>query len=103
MCFIIVGGFFLLNLFVGVTIEKFSSMQEKDKGGVFLTPDQHEWQKVQKIIGSAWPLKDIPPPKGRVRRKMYSVVSSNFFEDFIMAAIFFITISVAMSRPMTSV
>ena len=54
VCFIIVGGFFLLNLFVGVTIEKFSSMQEKNKGGIFLTPEQHEWQKVQKIIGSAW-------------------------------------------------
>ena len=98
VCFIIVGGFFLLNLFVGVTIEKFSSMQEKDKGGVFLTPDQHEWQKVQKIIGSAWPLKDIAPPKGRVRRKMYSVVSSNLFEDFIMAAIFINILFMAMTK-----
>ena len=98
VCFIIVGGFFLLNLFVGVTIEKFSSMQEKNKGGVFLTPEQHEWQKVQKIIGGAWPLKDQAPPEGKWRRSMHLVVTSNFFEDFIMAAIFINILFMAMTK-----
>ena len=98
VCFIIVGGFFLLNLFVGVTIEKFSSMQEKNKGGVFLTPEQHEWQKVQKIIGSVWPNKEQPPPPGKWRKAMYRVVTSNFFEDFIMTAIFVNILFMAMTK-----
>ena len=39
VCFIIVGSFFVLNLFVGVAIDKFNQMQLEESGNnILLTP-----------------------------------------------------------------
>lgn len=44
LLFIVVGSFFIWNLFVGVTIDKFNEMKDKQEGrSVFLTEEQRIW------------------------------------------------------------
>lgn len=48
LLFIVVGSFFIWNLFVGVTIDKFNEMKEKQEGrSIFLTEEQRIWVSVQ--------------------------------------------------------
>ena len=62
--FIIVGAFFVLNLFVGVTIDKFNEMKEKqDVQSVFLTQDQMDWAAAQKLISQSKPVKKTSRPE----------------------------------------
>ena len=83
--FLTVGGFFLLNLFVGATIDKFSEM--KSKGTTFLTKKQQEWVKIQRIASGAYPKAKVCPPDNKFRRYIHSLVTSNGFESFILGAI----------------
>lgn len=54
--FIIVGSFFVLNLFVGVTINKFNEMQERQQNrNILLTPEQQQWVAIQKLIAKTRP------------------------------------------------
>ena len=83
--FIVVGGFFLLNLFVGATIEKFNEM--KERGTWLLTAEQQEWTKVQRIISSAKARKEFVKPKNALRKFCYGIVTQNWFENLIMGSI----------------
>ena len=52
-----------MNLFVGVTIDKFNEMKEKQQGkSVFLTPDQENWVQIQKFIADIRPTQDHARP-----------------------------------------
>ena len=44
--FMIVGSQFILNLFVGVVIDNFNKIKEKELGNVFLTESQKQWIEV---------------------------------------------------------
>jgi hypothetical protein len=49
--FIVEGSFFIWNLFVGVTIDKFNEMKDKQEGrSVFLTEEQRIWVSIQKLV-----------------------------------------------------
>ena len=41
--FVIIGGLFAMNLFVGVVIDQFSRMKEEFEGSALLTKDQQQW------------------------------------------------------------
>lgn len=44
MLYMIVGSIFVQNLFVGVVIDSFNRIKEKEEmGGAFLTDAQREW------------------------------------------------------------
>ncbi|CAO2633219.1 Sodium channel protein type 10 subunit alpha, partial [Lemmus lemmus] len=61
--FIIFGGFFTLNLFVGVIIDNFNQ-QKKKLGGqdIFMTEEQKKYYNAMKKLGSKKPQKPIPRP-----------------------------------------
>ena len=47
--FIVVGSFFVINLFVGVVIDNFNSLkQAKEGGAVFMTDTQKEWSNTKR-------------------------------------------------------
>ena len=86
--FIIVGSFFVMNLFVGVTIDKFNEMKEKQQGkSVFLTPDQENWVQIQKFIADIRPTQSHARPGEGLRRIIFDLVTTDEFDAVIMILI----------------
>merc|ERR1711871_1839604 len=59
--FMLIGAFFVMELFVGVVIDNFNRL--KDKGSPFMTESQEEWAKTQAFIMKIKPEKRIHPPE----------------------------------------
>ena len=86
--FLVVCAFFILNLFVGVTIDKFNDMKAKNEGrSLFLTEEQQNWLTIQKLLAATKPMRKFKPPEGGLRRMVYNVVTSDWFDGFIMMII----------------
>jgi len=94
--FIIMGSFFVLNLFVGVVCDTFNEMRN-EMGGLFLLTDtQKEWVSMRKKINKLGPiiksylLKKVPT--NPFRKWCYMTVTHPFFDNFIMLCIILNTI-----------
>ena len=90
--FIIIGAFFVMNLFVGVTIDKFNEMKEQaaaehGEGTLFVTDEQRRWQQVEKMLMQVKPVKHHDRPTRRWRQVAFDVVTRPEFDLFIMLAI----------------
>eukprot|EP01028_Stygiella_incarcerata_P002857 TRINITY_DN1544_c0_g1_i1.p1 TRINITY_DN1544_c0_g1~~TRINITY_DN1544_c0_g1_i1.p1 ORF type:complete len:1709 (-),score=377.65 TRINITY_DN1544_c0_g1_i1:1118-6244(-) len=91
--FIIVGNFFMINLFVGVLIDTYYRLQEyqKSKGisSLLLTEAQQRWKNMMKVVLMSKPTrnKELRPKDSRWRQKLFDIVSSRVFETVIMGLI----------------
>ena len=96
--FIIIGAFFVMNLFVGVTIDKFNEMKEtqeeedeiegRAKGAsLFVTEEQRRWQLVERMMSKCKPTRVYEPPKHAARARVFHVVTNPAFDVFIMVCI----------------
>ncbi|KAE9244476.1 hypothetical protein PF004_g5659 [Phytophthora fragariae] len=85
--FMVVGSFFLMNVFVGVVIDNFNSMKAKLGGDFLLTPEQKKWMEAQKIAKRVGPIRILKVPAQPVRRICFSIVRNHYFEGFIMTCI----------------
>jgi len=97
--FIIVGSFFVMNLFVGVTIDKFNEMKEKQEGkSVFLTAEQRNWVSIQKLLVDIKPMRSFVEPEGPLRKWVFSLVVSDVFDGFILSMIILNTVFMSMTH-----
>ena len=72
--FVIVGSFFVLNLFVGVAIDKFNKMQAEHLGqNIFLTPEQEQWVTIQRLMANSKPSKAHEAPAQPLRAAIFKV------------------------------
>jgi hypothetical protein len=110
--FIFLGSFFVINLFVGVVINKFGEVKaESGNVSLFLSDDQVEWVKAQKAIMKSKAPMRFKSPWERAktvgtlcthhtwmdwRTKLYLLVESDKFDNFIMAIIMMSIFSMAM-------
>jgi voltage-gated sodium channel type IX alpha len=89
--FIILGSFFVLNLIVGVIIDKFSRMKQlyEDTGstGIFLSSQQIDWLNTLKKAASKKPSRTAERPKNQFRGIIFDIVTNNYFEMTIMLII----------------
>ncbi|GLC62201.1 Caveolin-2 [Pleodorina starrii] len=89
--FIVVCTFFVLNLFVGVTLDKFAEMQQlaQDVPSAFLTPQQQSWVDTQRLLLRAEAGVRPPPPRprGQLRGALYTLASSRAFEVLMLGVI----------------
>eukprot|EP00117_Sycon_ciliatum_P046107 scpid9228/ scgid2998/ Sodium channel protein 60E; Drosophila ion channel 60; Drosophila sodium channel 1; Protein smell-impaired 60E; Sodium channel 2 len=89
--FIIIGSFFVLNLFIGVIIDSFARIKRENENqptfSKFLTPSQQAWIKTWKKMADRKPIKTAKPPKGRVRRFFYKILDDPRFEVALMLTI----------------
>ena len=95
--FMIIGFFFIVNLFVGIILDKFSEEHKKGNNPL-LTDEQAKWVMTQcRVMGM--PLKkSVPLPKNEVRKSLYTLVESNTFDYFIMICIGLNTAFLAMEH-----
>ena len=50
IAFMIIGSQFIINLFVGVVIDNFNTIKEREElGNMFVTEQQKSWIEIQKI------------------------------------------------------
>ncbi len=87
--FLIFGAFFILELFVGVTIENFNKIKERTGRGM-MTEAQKQWAATQTFAMKIKPEKRLSRPSNYVRGCCYDFVmpSSNpRFQDFITLSI----------------
>ena len=86
VAFLIIGNFFIVNLFVGIILDKFSEEHKKGNNPL-LTEGQANWVKVQcRIMGK--PLKKtVPVPKHELRKAIYTIIESDIFDYCIMVCI----------------
>ncbi|XP_062971335.1 sodium channel protein type 10 subunit alpha isoform X2 [Cynocephalus volans] len=86
--FIIFGGFFTLNLFVGVIIDNFNQ-QKKKLGGqdIFMTEEQKKYYNAMKKLGSKKPQKPIPRPLNKYQGFIFDIVTKQAFDIVIMVLI----------------
>jgi hypothetical protein len=95
--FMIFGSQFILNLFVGVIMDNFNKIKEKEElGSLFVTEDQRAWIDAQNLGLSKQLQKRIDPPKNKFRAKLYRLVNHRYFDNFITFFIAFNTIIMAV-------
>uniref|UniRef100_A0A7S2FHT8 Ion transport domain-containing protein n=1 Tax=Octactis speculum TaxID=3111310 RepID=A0A7S2FHT8_9STRA len=86
--FIFVSNFLFLSLFVGVVIDNFNAMREKQEGGnLFLTETQMQWVQTQEMLIKINPQKNITPPGYWFGDWCLRVSSNDKFEIMITVAI----------------
>uniref|UniRef100_A0A671WKM8 Sodium channel protein n=1 Tax=Sparus aurata TaxID=8175 RepID=A0A671WKM8_SPAAU len=83
--FIIFGSFFTLNLFIGVIIDNFN--QQKSKIYIFMTEEQKKYYNAMKKLGSKKPQKPVPRPENKFQGLVFDLVTTQFFDIFIMVLI----------------
>jgi hypothetical protein len=81
---------------VGIVIDNFNKIKEKELGNTFLTEGQKKWMDIQKLILKQELKVKAIPPKERTRLWCYNVINSPFFEYSIQACIFMNTIVMAV-------
>jgi len=60
--FMIIGNIFILNLFVGIVIDKFNRLKDKMKGYARMTHDQKEWVEAEKNMNKLILLRAVQVP-----------------------------------------
>lgn len=86
--FVMFGAFFILNLFVGVVIDKFNELKQKAEGqSMFLTEEQQRWVEIQKLMALVGPRKTYTRPTHWFRSRVFDFILSKRTEAVIMGAI----------------
>ena len=83
----VLGSQFILNLFVGVIMDNFNRIKDKEEwGGLFVTEDQKTWIDAQRLGIVAKLSKRIDPPLG-MRGHIYKLVNHSLFDGVITSTI----------------
>lgn len=86
--FIVLGSFFVLNIFVGVVVHKFQVAKERTDGAaIFLTEQQRAFVDRVKVALDAGRPTMLRPPAAAYRRRVFFAVTAEYFEWGILAAI----------------
>eukprot|EP00760_Papus_ankaliazontas_P017799 PhM_4_TR17385/c3_g1_i2/m.32886 len=87
--FLVAGGFFLVNLFVGVLVDRFTDMKARGEGSAFMTTAQKKWVLAQKVVfrTSLVPNIDPAPPESCVRYYAQRLALHRHFEAFFTGCI----------------
>ena len=104
MTFIVIGGYFVLNLFIGMMVHKYSFVRKSGSmSSLLLSTDQADWLNRHKdILTNSISLNNvkIPPPRKLkfVRLPIYRMINSTGFEQFIAIVIMINGLSIAVEH-----
>eukprot|EP00794_Sanderia_malayensis_P020465 gene20465-22481_t len=87
--FIVLGAFFILNLFIGVIIDNFNRLKQQyeDGVGIYLTNDQRNWVNMLKSAAGKRPTRRLTRPTSKWRGTLFDFIATKQFELFIMSVI----------------
>lgn len=88
MAFILIGGFFLVNLFVGVIFLEFTRAEKRENQiQKFLTPSQQNWVIMQRLVVTTKADLTNVEPDAAWMKKIFRIINHTYFEIFIMTII----------------
>ncbi|KAF4133455.1 Voltage-dependent L-type calcium channel domain-containing protein [Phytophthora infestans] len=96
ICFILVGTFFVMQLFVGVVIENFNNMKEKLDGTFHLSQIQREWLTINDAMLNLRPVRKLKTPRHTTRRALFRIALSPTLELLIIGCVLLNTVFMAM-------
>ena len=102
MAIIVVLSFFVMQLFVGVIIDNFNTMNKElsSEGGALVTKEQKDWIQVQRTLtrvesSRAWQERR---PDGWARGRAWDVTERAGFDAFVMTCILLNTVLMAAGK-----
>ncbi|GMH33671.1 hypothetical protein BSKO_01505 [Bryopsis sp. KO-2023] len=84
--YMIIGAMFLINLFVGLMMDNFATMRDREGGNLFTTQEQKQWFSLHKRLLQMRIVMTMKQPSG-LRGKIYAIVNSRAFEIWILCLI----------------
>ena len=92
IAFMMVGSFFVVNLFVGVVIDNFNQLKAAKEGGgsLFMTEEQIEWSNTRKFVMKLKPKRKFHPPVNKIPKTAWDILHVTYpvsFDIFIMGCI----------------
>ncbi|KAF1318920.1 Voltage-gated ion channel, partial [Globisporangium splendens] len=84
IAFILVGKFFVVQLFVGVVIENFNKMKEKLDGTYLLSNTQREWLIINDSMLNLRPVRKMKAPQDKTRRVLFHLARNHNLEIVVM-------------------
>ena len=94
--FIMVGAFFVLNLFVGAVITTFSKEKEMLGKSFMLTQRQKEWLDMRLLMFRSKPKNLFSDHRSEWRNRCLKIATSKCFEGLIMFCIFLNTLNLTI-------
>mmetsp|Transcript_2591 Transcript_2591/g.3694 ORF Transcript_2591/g.3694 Transcript_2591/m.3694 type:complete len:1759 (-) Transcript_2591:300-5576(-) len=86
--FVMLGSFFVMNLFVGIIIDFFNRERKAShQANLFMTAEQEQWAKTQKLIQKIRPRRQYPVPKEFYRKFFFTIMNNPNFDNFTMGCI----------------
>jgi ABC-type maltose transport system permease subunit len=96
--YMIIGGLFIMNLFVGVVIDNFNKIKEQaEVGGSFVTDAQRQWIQVQ-TIGQKLNFRKKTFVPNDWRKNIYKLVHHTWFENFVILMVLINTLTMSSSH-----
>ena len=89
ICFLVIGAFFVLELFVGVTIDNFNKIRAKT-GRSLMTEGQRNWTRTQAFVQKIRPMRSLQRPTNAIRAWCFDFIMPDvnpMFENFITLCI----------------
>lgn len=96
IAFILVGTFFVMQLFVGVVIENFNKMKEKLDGTYLLSNTQREWLIINEAMLNLRPVRKLKAPQNKTRRMCFHFARNHNVEIAIIGCIMLNTLVMAL-------
>ncbi|GMF33384.1 unnamed protein product [Phytophthora lilii] len=96
IAFILVGTFFVMQLFVGVVIENFNNMKEKLDGTYLLSHIQREWLNINEAMLNLRPVRKLKAPFHMTRRALFRIALNPILEISITGCVLLNTVFMAM-------
>ena len=87
IAYIFIMNFFIMNLYLGTIISKFNEVQQELDGSEFLSNEQKEWIRTQKLLFLVKPITRFLEPDSRIRKWFYRMVMDYKFDYFIQTVI----------------
>ena len=96
--FIIVGSFFLLNMFVGVIIFNFNQVKSQMDGLSLLSSEQKLWVETQRMMLNFEPTVRQKPGKGKLRKGAFEIAIDPRFEVVVGVMIFLNIVFISLNH-----
>jgi hypothetical protein len=86
--FVIIGAFFVLNLFIGVIIDNFEKIKIELQGElIFLDIKDIEWVKMQMMLRNVYPKPKVKQPTSKLGMLCYNMQNELWFEQLVLLVI----------------
>ncbi|KAF1332070.1 Voltage-gated ion channel, partial [Globisporangium splendens] len=97
IAFILVGTFFVMQLFVGVVIKNFNKMKEKLDETYLLSNTQREWLIINDSMLNLRPMRKMKAPQDKTRRVLFHLARNHNLEIVVMGCIMLNTMMMALN------